>query len=132
AQRGIILAVCNNNMHDTAVRVYREQPEMVLREADSAVFVASWETKVDNLKRIQAALNIGFYSMVFVDDNPFERNIVRQYLPDVIVPEMPEDPSDYVRALSALNLFETTSLTDEDNQRGALYREEATRKVVAE
>jgi FkbH-like protein len=129
-RRGIILAVCSKNEHDTAMRAFREHPEMVLREEDIAVFVANWETKVDNIKRIKETLNIGFDAIAFVDDNPFERNIVRQYLPDVIVPEMPEEPSDYVRALSELNLFETTSFTEEDRQRADLYREEAQRKVL--
>lgn len=129
-RRGIILAVCSKNEHDTALRAFREHPEMVLREDDIAVFVANWDTKVDNIRRIKETLNIGFDAIAFIDDNPFERNIVRQYLPEVIVPEMPEEPSNYVRALSELNLFETTSFTDEDRQRADLYREEAQRKVL--
>jgi FkbH-like protein len=128
--RGIILAVCSKNEHETAFRAFRDHPEMVLRPGDIAAFVANWNTKVDNIKQIREALNIGFDSMVFIDDNPFERNIVREYLPEVIVPEMPEDPSDYVRALSELNLFETTSFTDEDRQRADLYREEAGRRLL--
>jgi FkbH-like protein len=129
-RRGIILAVCSKNEHDTAIRAFREHPEMALRENDIAVFVANWDTKVDNLRRIQETLNIGFDSMVFVDDNPFERNIVRQYLPDVIVPEMPEEPADYVRALAELNLFETSTFTEEDRARADLYREESARRSL--
>jgi FkbH-like protein len=129
-RRGIILAVCSKNEHEAAMKPFREHPEMVLREEDIAVFVANWDTKVDNLKVIQRALNIGFDTMVFVDDNPFERNMVRQYLPDVIVPELPEEPSDYVRTLCELNLFETSSFTDEDRQRAQQYREESSRKLA--
>lgn len=131
-RRGIILAVCSKNEHAAAIKPFEEHPEMVIRRDDIAVFVANWETKVDNIKRIKETLNIGFDSMVFLDDNPFERNIVRQYLPEVIVPELPEEPSDYVRAISELNLFETASFTDEDRQRNDQYREEAERKGLAE
>ena len=129
-RRGLVLCVASKNNHDTAMAVFREHPEMVLREDDIAVFMANWEPKVDNIKAIQDVLNIGLDSMVFLDDNPFERNMVRQYLPDVLVPELPEDPSDYVRAIADLNLFETSAFTAEDNQRTALYQEESKRKIL--
>lgn len=127
-RRGIVLCVASKNEHDTALRVFREHPEMVLREEDIAVFMVNWKPKVDSIKAIQEVLNIGFDSIAFLDDNPFERNVVRQYLPDVIVPELPEDASDYVRAICELNLFETSAFTEEDGQRTALYQEEAKRK----
>jgi FkbH-like protein len=129
-RRGIVLCVASKNEHDTALRVFREHPEMVLREEDIAVFMVNWKPKVESIKAIQEVLNIGFDSMVFLDDNPFERNMVRQYLPDVVVPELPEDASDYVRAICELNLFETNAVTAEDGQRTALYKEEAKRKVL--
>jgi FkbH-like protein len=100
---------------------------MVLRRNDIAVFVANWDNKADNIRTIRERLNIGLDSMVFVDDNPFERNLVRELVPEVIVPEMPEDPADYVRYLSALNLFETTSFSAEDARRADQYKEEADR-----
>ncbi len=129
-RRGIILAVCSKNDHHNAIAPFQRHPEMVLKESDIAVFVANWDNKADNIRRIQATLNIGLDSMVFVDDNPFERNLVRELVPEIIVPEMPEDPALYVRALAALNLFETTSFSDEDQKRGALYREEAGRQLL--
>ena len=131
-RRGIILAVCSKNDHDVAMRPFRENPEMALKEEDIAVFVANWENKADNIRTIQKTLDIGFDSMVFLDDNPFERNLVRQFLPDVIVPELPEDPADYVRAVCELNLFETISFSAEDKIRADQYRQEAQRRVVAE
>jgi FkbH-like protein len=94
------------------------------------MFVANWENKADNIRKIKETLDIGFDSMVFVDDNPCERNLVRQLLPGVIVPDLPEDPSDYVRAISELNLFETSSFSAEDLRRVDLYRQEASRRVV--
>ncbi len=125
--RGIILAVCSKNEENTAKRPFQEHPEMTLRLEDIAVFVANWENKSDNIRHIQKVLNIGFDSMVFLDDNPFERNLVRSVLPEVAVPELPEDPSLYVSHVCALNLFETASLSEEDSQRTMQYRAEVAR-----
>jgi len=72
---------------------FEKHPEMVLRLNDISVFVANWENKADNIRYIQGILNIGFDSMVFIDDNPFERNLVRENIPEICVPELPEDPS---------------------------------------
>ena len=128
AGRGIVLAVCSKNDEALARRVFREHPGMVLREKDIAVFVANWEDKATNLRRIRERLNIGFDTMVFLDDNPFERNLVRKLLPEVIVPELPEDPALYVRALSELNLFEAASRSTLDEKRAEMYQEQGQRE----
>jgi len=129
-QRGILLAVCSKNELDTARLPFRHHPDMVLREEDIAVFVADWSSKADGVRRIRDVLDISLSSMVFVDDNPFERGVVRDALPEVIVPELPDDPVDYVRCLTELNLFETTHYSELDASRTDLYRVEAQRKVA--
>ena len=129
-QRGIILAVCSKNEEETAKKPFRDHPDMTLRLDDIAVFVANWNNKADNIKLIQQTLNIGFDSMVFVDDNPFERNLVREHLPAVVVPELPEDPSLYVSYLRSLNLFETASHSEEDLERTKQYQQEIARTDV--
>lgn len=126
-ERGIILAVCSKNDENVAKQVFREHPDMILKLDDIAVFVANWETKVDNIRHIQKILNIGFDSMVFLDDNPFERNIVRQNIPEITVPELPEDPADYLEFLYNENLFETTSASQNDDTRTKQYQLEAQR-----
>jgi FkbH-like protein len=130
ARRGIILTVCSKNNEATARRVFLEHPAMVLRLEHIAVFVANWEDKATNIRRIQAQLNIGFDSMVFLDDNPFERNLVRQLVPEILVPELPEDPAKYVRFISELNLFETATHSELDGQRNLLYQEQGKREAV--
>jgi len=125
--RGIVLTVCSKNDQETALKPFREHPEMVLKEEDIAVFVANWENKVDNIRYIREVLNLGFDSMLFLDDSSFERNLVRERLPGVIVPELPEDPVDFIKFLSELNLFETASFSEEDTHRADMYREEAAR-----
>ena len=131
SQRGILLAVCSKNDEATALAPFREHPNVVLRREDIAMFVANWEDKASGLRRIQTELNIGLDSVVFLDDNPFERNLVRELLPEVIVPELPEDPANFVRVLSELNLFETAYVSEEDRQRAALYQREAQRREAA-
>lgn len=129
-RRGLILAVCSKNDAAVAVRPFRENPEMALKEEDISVFVANWDNKADNIRKIRDILEIGLDSMVFIDDNPFERNLVRQFISEIIVPEMPEDPADYVRYLSGLNLFETNSFSAEDTVRAEQYRQEAARRAT--
>lgn len=116
-RRGIILAVCSKNTDHIAREPFEKHPEMVLRLEDIAVFVANWENKVDNIRHIQQILEIGFDAMVFLDDNPFERNVVREHIPGIAVPELPEDPAEYVPFLRRLNLFETASHSAGDADR---------------
>jgi FkbH-like protein len=129
SKRGLILAVCSKNNHETALLPFRQRHEMVLREEHFVMFVANWNNKADNITLIKETLNIGYDAMVFLDDNPFERNLVREMLPDVIVPELPEDPADYVKAISELNLFETNAVSALDEQRTAMYRQAAEREM---
>jgi len=126
-ERGIILAICSKNLEKIAQEPFINHPDMILHLDDISIFVVNWENKVDNIKYIQSVLNIGFDSMVFIDDNLFERNIIRKLIPEITVPELPEDPADYVSYLRSLNLFETVSYSDEDSDRTKKYQYEAKR-----
>ena len=126
-QRGIIICVASKNNEETAKEPFEKHPDMVLKLDDIAVFQANWETKVDNIRTIQSILNIGFDSMVFLDDNPFERNIVRENIKGITVPELPEDPGEYLEYLYSLNLFETASYSNADKDRTKQYQVEAKR-----
>ncbi len=128
--RGIIVCVCSKNTEAIAREPFEKHPDMVLHLEDISVFVANWENKPDNIRKIQEVLNIGFDSMVFLDDNPFERNIVRENIPDICVPELPEDPAEYLEYLYGLNLFETVSFSNEDLERTKLYQTEAKRVSI--
>lgn len=130
-QRGIIICVASKNNEDTAKEPFEKHPDMILKLDDIAVFQANWETKVDNIHTIQKILNIGFDSMVFLDDNPFERNIVRENILGITVPELPEDPADYLEYLYSLNLFETASFSSADKDRTRQYQTEAKRVTLA-
>jgi FkbH-like protein len=125
--RGIIIAVCSKNDEETAKEPFLKHPDMVLKLEDISVFIANWDNKVDNIHRIQSMLNIGFDSMVFLDDNPAERAIVQENIAGITVPELPEDPADYLEYLYGLNLFETVSYSAEDMERTQQYQKEAQR-----
>jgi FkbH-like protein len=127
-KRGILLAVCSKNEMHNAVLPFEKHPDMLLRRDDITAFMADWNDKAQNIRKIREMLNIGLDSMVFLDDNPFERNLVRSLIPEILVPDLPEDPADYVRAVSELNLFETTAFSAEDLKRAELYRVEAARR----
>lgn len=129
-QRGIILAICSKNTEAIAKEPFIAHPDMILSLEDIAVFVANWETKVDNIRYIQSILNISFESMVFLDDNPFEREMVKSAIPELSVPDLPEDPAEYMVYLRKLNLFETASFTEEDSYRTKQYQEEAQRNIL--
>jgi FkbH-like protein len=132
-ERGIILCVCSKNEESNARLPFMHHDGMVLKEEDIAVFYANWEPKSANIRRIAETLNIGLDSLLFVDDSAFERNEVRTALPQVTVPEMPEDPANYVRTLELGGWLETpTPPSAEDATRTASYRAEHDRRKLQE
>ena len=122
SRRGIILAVCSKNDAANALEPFEKHPEMVLRRGDIACFVANWQDKAANLRAIAAELNIGIDSLVFVDDNPFERSLVRQELPMVAVPEVGDDPTYYAQIIADAGYFEGLGITQEDRERSGQYQ----------
>jgi len=125
--RGVLLAVCSKNDETVARAAFRDHPDMLLRLEDIAVFQANWNDKATNLRAIAAALSIGTDALVFLDDSPAERALVRAELPEVAVPELPDDPADYPAVLLAAGAFETLGFTAEDRARAGQYRANAER-----
>ena len=125
--RGIVLAVSSKNDDQIARSPFRKHLDMLLKEEHFAAFQANWQDKASNIEAISKALNLGLDSFVFVDDNPAERELVRQKLPAVAVPEMPVDPAFYTRILAAGGYFEATSFSVEDRMRAEFYEKNAQR-----
>jgi FkbH-like protein len=122
SKRGIILAICSKNDESNALLPFEKHPEMVLKRSDISCFIANWNDKASNLREIARRLNIGIDALVFLDDNPFERNQVREELSMVAVPELPEDPALYPQCLADAGYFEALSLTQEDLKRTEQYQ----------
>jgi FkbH-like protein len=131
-ERGVILAVCSKNEPGIAEAAFRDHPEMVLKRSDISAFVANWNDKAENLKAIATRLNIGLDGLVFVDDNPAERERIRQSLPTVAVPELPTDITHYVRCLADAGYFEAVAFTSEDRLRTEQYAANEEREQLFE
>lgn len=127
---GVILAVCSKNDEDTAKEPFEKHDEMVLRLSDISLFAANWNDKAANIRMIQESLNIGMDSIVFLDDNPFERNLIRDKIPNIEVPELPEDPALWLTFLQEQNYFETASYAGENSDRTKQYQEEFERRCM--
>jgi FkbH-like protein len=126
-RRGVVLCVCSKNDDVVARAPFREHPDMLLREEHIAVFVANWNDKATNIARISGELNLGLDAFVFLDDNPAERARIRQELPEVAVPELPDEPALYASCLASGGYFENPGLTAEDLLRADAYRADAER-----
>ena len=128
--RGIVLAVSSKNEDATARIPFLEHPDMLLREHHIAVFQANWSDKASNIRAIAETLSLGLESMVFLDDNPAERMQVRKELPEVAVPELPEDPALFARTLIAAGYFEAIAFSEEDQNRASFYQDNIKRVQV--
>lgn len=129
AGRGVILAVCSKNDEANALSPFEKHPEMVLRRHHIASFVANWNDKASNIRQIAAELNIGLDAIVFLDDNPFERDLVRHELPMVAVPEVGDDPTYYPLTLHDAGYFEGLKVTNEDAERTTQYQANREREM---
>ncbi len=129
-ERGVLLAVCSKNDDATARAPFSLIEDMPLKLGDFAAFVANWDDKVTNIRRIATELNIGLDSIVFFDDNPAERSIVAEYEPSVLTIDVPSDPSLFVRSLDSSFAFEWERLTEEDFGRAATYAQNQEREKL--
>lgn len=120
--RGVVLAVSSKNDEVVALRPFRDHPDMLLKEQHISVFQANWQDKASNIKHIAERLNIGIDSLVFLDDNPFERELVRRELPLVAVPELHDDPAHYAATLAWAGYFDTVAISAEDRKRADYYQ----------
>src|SRR5271163_248916 len=126
-QRGIVLAVCSKNTDEVAREPFNKHPEMLLKLEHIAVFQANWNDKATNIQAIAEELSLGLDAMVFLDDNPVERGLIRKLLPQVAVPELPDDPAFYARTLAAGGYFEAVAFATEDLKRAGFYQDNAKR-----
>jgi FkbH-like protein len=131
-ERGVTLAVSSKNTDEVAREPFRNHPEMLMREDHIAVFQANWDDKATNIAAIAKALSLGLESMVLLDDNPVERALVRRLVPQVAVPELPDDPALFARTLAAGGYFEAVAFSQEDRQRAQYYQGNARRVALAQ
>lgn len=126
--RGVLLGIASKNEEAVALEAIQRHPEMVLRIEDFAGWKINWRDKAENIAELTSSLNLGLPSVVFIDDNPAERARVREALPEVLVPEWPEDPCLAESALHGLCCFNPPAITAEDTRRTEMYRSERQRE----
>jgi FkbH-like protein len=126
--KGILLAIVSKNEEDVALEAIDKHPEMVLCKEDFVAWRINWQDKAKNIFDLVEEINLGMQSVVFIDDNPVERDRVRQSLPEVFVPDWPKDKMKYKEALLNLSCFNTPQLSKEDVQRTRMYIEEKKRQ----
>lgn len=131
-ERGIILAVCSKNDEDIAKSGFNH-PDSVLKFEDFAAFKANWQPKNINIQEIAREINIGIESLVFIDDNPAERQLVRENLTEVAVPEVdPANIYSYISAIEKSGYFEPVTISQDDLQRNKTYQENKQRRNLEE
>jgi FkbH-like protein len=130
--RGILLAINSKNNPDEALRVIDEHPDMVLRRRHFAAIQINWRDKATNLREIARDLNIGLDSLIFLDDNPVECELIRRECPECDVVTLSQPP--YLRPgiPAALPGIENIRLTDEDRSKGEMYQMRTARKAQEE
>jgi len=126
-QRGILLAINSKNNFDDAIEVIRKHPFMILKESDFSCIKINWNNKASNMHEISKELNIGLDSFVFFDDDPINRELIRESMPEITTPELPHDPSLYSEVIQSLHDFSTFQITSEDTNRGQMYLEQKQR-----
>lgn len=122
---GLLLCICSKNTESVALEAINNHPEMILKQEDFIVKKINWSSKVDNIRAIAKTLNLGLSSLCFIDDNPMERQEVRDQLPDVFVPELPDDPSDWYSFIVNLPELTLYSVNDQDRQKTEQYQKRA-------
>lgn len=128
-QRGIILAINSKNNFEDAIQVIKEHPYMILKEEHFAAIRINWKDKVTNMKELVKEINIGMDSLVFIDDDPVNREFVKSIFPEILVIDLSNDPSTYASTIENIIDFSVLKITDEDKNRGKMYLKQ---KMISE
>ena len=129
--RGIILAVCSKNNEDDVFDLWDKHSDIILKKKDFIVCKINWNDKADNIFEISKELNIGLDSIVFIDDNPSEREFVKKAIPDVTVPDFPDEPYLLPEFFNNIleNYFSVHNLTKEDYNKSSQYESNISRNI---
>lgn len=130
--RGVILAINSKNNFNDAMKVFKEHPSMLLKEEHFAAVRINWIDKVSNMKSIAKEINIGTDSLVFIDDDSANRELVKKLMPEVLVVDLPQDPALYLKTVMEINDFDILQITEEDKEKGVIYAQQRKRNEFKE
>jgi FkbH-like protein len=128
--RGVVLAIASKNEETIALEAIAKHPEMVLKKEDFAAWRINWNDKAANIADLVVELNLGMDSVVFLDDNPAERNRVREALPQVLVPDLPEDKMLFASLIRKLDCFDSAGVSEADRSRTQMYQSQREREAL--
>lgn len=129
-QLGILLNINSKNEMENALAGLAH-PDGVLNKDDFIIIKANWNPKSQNLHEIAEELNIGIDSIVFVDDNPAEREIIHQTFPQVSAPDMGDMPEKYIRCIDRCGFFECVNISKDDLNKVTMYKQNAERSALS-
>ncbi|MEV4413089.1 HAD-IIIC family phosphatase [Catellatospora sp. NPDC049609] len=130
-RQGVLLAVCSKNEQANVDSVLAAHPELTLRADDFVATVANWGRKDHNIRQLVQTLNLGLDSVVFVDDSPFECELVAREIPEVRVVRLSGDPAGHAAAVLEPQFFGALATTATDRERTGMYRARAEREQFA-
>jgi FkbH-like protein len=130
AERGVLIALCSKNNEADVFEVMDKHRWCKLKRTHVTAWRINWQDKAENIVELAEELNLGLDSLVFIDDNPVECDLIRKVLPDVTVLQVPKKLSDLPTLVFEQGLFDNIRLTDEDNRRTRLYQCESQRKAA--
>ena len=129
--RGVIVCLCSKNNENDVFDVFDKHPDMALEWKHIAAHKVNWNDKAHNIRELAEELNLGLDSMVFMDDSPFECQLVKKEIPEVVSVQLPKErPYEYPDILKSLGLFDTLVISPEDKARGEMYKAETERRRV--
>lgn len=127
---GVMLAICSKNNISDVEEVWTNRDDMLLQKSDFVAMRINWQDKATNIRELSDELNIGLDSMVFVDDNPTERELIKQQLPEIAVPDFPSQPYGLMGLYKDLitNYFGVYRITQEDRAKTEQYKANTQRR----
>jgi len=129
--RGVVLALCSKNNEEDVWEVFDMHQEMLLKREHIAAYEINWEDKAGNIKKISESLNLGLDSFVFIDDSPFETDMVREILPQVeVILVDPKQSFDYRKVIGSTGYFDSLLYSAVDRQRTKMYQAESGRRKL--
>lgn len=131
---GIILGIVSKNNWEDVREVFETNPHMVLKETDFAAIRVNWQDKAENIREIAVELNIGLDSMVFIDDNPVEREAIKRFIPEIAVPDFPKDTAELEQFIRQVwqDYFFALDVVQEDLKKTVMYRQNNQRAAAME
>ncbi|MEK7485652.1 MAG: HAD-IIIC family phosphatase [Planctomycetota bacterium] len=131
SRAGFLLAINSKNDRTQVLNAFQNTPEMPLKIEDFACIEADWQEKPEKMRTLQHKLGLSLDSFIFLENDPRERFLMRQCLPQVLTPELPIEEYKYIEFIYSIPELARFKLTEDDQHRTQSYLQETRRKELA-